>query len=83
LSEKLFKVFNSEKIELSTLSLKRNKAGINELNALETSNQENANNLHAKKLYLSNQAPGTLTSSIEALQSRMDYIRRVSNENLK
>jgi hypothetical protein len=83
LGEKLFKVFNSEKIELSTLSLKRNKAGINELNALETSNQENANNLHAKKLYLSNQAPGTLTSSIEALQSRMDYIRRVSNENLE
>jgi hypothetical protein len=82
-SEKLFKVFNSEKIDISTISLKRNKAGINELNALETSNQENANNLHAKKFYLSNQAPGTLTSSIEALQSRMDYIRRVSNENLE
>ena len=65
------------------LSVKRNKAGLNELNALETSNQENANNLQAKKLYLSNQAPGTLTSSIEALQSRMDYIRKVSNENTK
>ncbi len=83
LSEKLFKVFNSEKIDMNTLSLKRNKSGINELNALETSNQEIANNLHAKKLYLSNQAPGTLTSSIEALQSRMDYIRKVSNENTK
>jgi hypothetical protein len=81
LSEKLFKILNSEKIELSAQSIRRNKAGINELNALETSNQENANNLQAKKLYLSNQTPGTLTSSIEALQSRMDYIRKVSNEN--
>jgi hypothetical protein len=83
LREKLFKVLDSEKIELSSLSVKHNKAGINELNALESSNQEIANNLHAKKLYLSNQAPGTLTSSIEALQSRMDYIRRVSNDNTK
>ena len=53
------------------------------LRVVKACNQEIANNLHAKKLYLSNQAPGTLTSSIEALQSRMDYIRRVSNENLE
>ena len=33
---------NSEKIELSAQSIKRNKAGVNELNALETSNQETA-----------------------------------------
>jgi hypothetical protein len=74
---------NSEKIELALSSVKRNKEGMNEITAKNSSNQEIANNLHAKKLNVSNQAPGSLTSSIEALQSRMDYIRRVSNENLE
>jgi hypothetical protein len=81
--KQLFKLMNSEKIELALSSVKRNKEGMNEITAKNSSNQEIANNLHAKKLNVSNQAPGSLTSSIEALQSRMDYIRRVSNENLE
>ncbi len=79
----LFTLGNAEELSLDLASVKRNKEGLNNQNAASQTQQEKANTLRAQKSPSTGEAPSTLTSSTEAIQARMNSIRRVAKENSK
>jgi hypothetical protein len=79
----LFTLGSAEEMQLTSASIQRNKAGLNLQEAAALSQQEKANTLRGKKLPTSGEAPVTLTTSAEAIQARMNNIRRVAKENGK
>ena len=76
--KRLFTLGTSEELHLSAASIKRNKDGLNQQNTETQSQQEKANTLRGRKVSSAGEAPMTLTSSAEAIQARMENIRRVA-----
>ncbi len=76
--KRLFTLGTSEELHLSAASIKRNKDGLNQQDTETQSQQEKANTLRGRKVSSAGEAPMTLTSSAEAIQARMENIRRVA-----
>jgi hypothetical protein len=83
LSKRLFSLGKAEYLQLDNAAVKRNKDGMNDQSAQQLDQQAKANTLHAKKVPDSGEAPSSLTSSAEALQAKMNDIRRVARDNGK
>jgi hypothetical protein len=83
LTKRLFSLGKAEYLQLDNAAVKRNKDGMNDQSAQQLDQQAKANTLHAKKVPDSGEAPSSLTSSAEALQAKMNDIRRVARDNWK
>jgi hypothetical protein len=83
LGTQLFTLGLAEEISLDLASVNKNKESLNKQNAETQAQQAKANELRAQKVPATGEAPATLTTSADAIQARMNSIRRVAKDNEK
>jgi MSHA biogenesis protein MshQ len=81
LAEKLFKLGSTEELLLSSAEIKNNKSALQNNDLARTSQTEIENTMQAKKNPTNAQTPSALSSNTEVIQTRLNNIRRVSEQN--
>lgn len=81
LAEKLFKLGSAEELLLSSAEIKNNKSALQNNDLARTSQTEIENTIQAKKNPTNGQTPSALSSNTEVIQTRLNNIRRVSEQN--